>query len=257
MSVSVLLARKIDTIAPELKDVLWTMLEEIERNREEAVTKVEFNELKEIVRDLGLAQQRTEKRVEELAEAQKELAEAQNRTEQRVEELAGAQKELAEAQKRTEQKIEELIEAQKRTEEEIAKLSRGLNNTRSQVGGLARSVAYALENEAYRKLPTYLNTRHDLRLEERFIRQELGGEEMNIFAKAVRNGGEEVMLVGETVLRLDDISKFAQLEKNVKIVKEHYQLPVVPILVTHFARPNLLEYARNEGIIVVQSFDWD
>ena len=236
MSMSVSLARKIDNISPELKDVLWTMLEEIERNREEAVTKVEFNELKEIVRDLGLAQQRTEKRVEELAEAQRELAEAQ---------------------KRTEQKVEELAEAQKRTEEEIAKLSRGLNNTRSQVGGLARSVAYALENEAFRKLPAYLKTRHDLRLEQRFIRRELGGEEMNIFAKAIRNGGEEVMLVGETVLRLDDPSKLAQLQKNVNIVKEHYQLPVLPILVTHFARPNLLEYAQKEGIIVVQTFDWD
>ena len=243
MSVSVLLARKIDSVSPELKDVLWTMLEEIERSREEAVTKVEFNELKEIVRDLGLAQQRTEKRVEELAGAQKELVEAQKRTEQRVEELAQAQRELA--------------EAQKRTEEEIAKLPRGLNNTRSQVGGLARSVAYSLENEAYRKLPQYLKTRHHLQLEERFIRRELGEEEINFFAKAIRNGGEEVMLVGETVLRLDDFSKFAQLEKNVRLVKEHYQLPVVPIFVTHFARPNMLEYTQKEGIIVIQTFDWD
>lgn len=222
MSVSVLLARKIDSVSPELKDVLWTMLEEIERSREEAVTKVEFNELKEIVRDLGLAQQRTEKRIEELAEAQKEL-----------------------------------VKAQKRTEEEIAKLSRGVNNTRSQVGGLARSVAYSLENEAYRKLPEYLKTRHQLQLVERFIRRELGEEEINFFAKAIRNGGEEVMLVGETVLRLDDVARFGQLEKNVRVVKEHYHLPVVPLLVTHFARPNLLKYAQNEGIIVIQTFDWD
>lgn len=236
MSVSVLLARKIDSVSPELKDVLWTMLEEIERSREEAVTKVEFNELKEIVRDLGLAQQRTEQRVEELAEAQK-------RTEQRVEELAEAQKEL--------------VEAQKRTEEEIAKLSRGLNNTRSQVGGLARSVAYALENEAYRKLPHYLKTRYQLQLEERFVRRELGEEEINFFARGVRNGGEAVMLVGETVLRLDDASKLGQLEKNVRVVKEHYDLPVAPLLVTHFARPNLLEYAQKEGIIVIQTFEWD
>ena len=48
----------------------------------------DFNELKDIVRDLGI-------KVGDLAEAQK-------RTELRVEELAGAQKELTEAQKRTE-----------------------------------------------------------------------------------------------------------------------------------------------------------
>ena len=46
-----------------------------------SVTKTEFNELKEIVRDLGQAQGRTERRVEELAEAQ-------GRTERALQRLA-------------------------------------------------------------------------------------------------------------------------------------------------------------------------
>lgn len=45
------------------------------------VRREDFSELKEIVRDLGETQQRTEQRVEQLAEAQQ-------RTEERVEELA-------------------------------------------------------------------------------------------------------------------------------------------------------------------------
>ena len=87
--------------AQKIAEVMGMVYEEL-RN---TVTKDEFNELKEVVRDLAEAQKRTEQRVEELAEAQK-------RTEQRVEELV-------EAQKRTEQRVEELAEAQKRTEQRV------------------------------------------------------------------------------------------------------------------------------------------
>ena len=235
MPFSVALMRKLDTVEPELKEILWTILDEIEQHREQSVTKVEFNELKDIVRA---------------------LAEAQTRTEQRIEELAEAQKKLAEAQTRTEQRVEELVEAQKHTEQEIAQLSRSLNNTRSQVGGLARSMAYALENEAYRKLPAYLKTHCQLEIHDHFIRTEISGEEINLLAKATR-AGEDVVVVGETVLRLDDRSKMKQLEKNITTVREQYHLPVIPLVVTHFARATVLEKAGKEGVIVVQTFEWE
>ena len=228
MPFSVSLMRKLDTVEPELKEILWTILDEIEQHREQSVTKVEFNELKDIVRA---------------------LAEAQTRTEQRVEELAVAQT-------RTEQRVEELVEAQKNTEQEIAQLSRSLNNTRSQVGGLARSMAYALENEAYRKLPAYLKTHCQREIHDHFIRTEIGGKEINLLAKATR-AGEDVVVVGETVLRLDDRSKMKQLEKNITTVREQYHLPVIPLVVTHFARATVLEKARKEGVIVVQTFEWE
>ena len=82
MAGSVALFHKIQHIRvdSELKEVLWAMLEEIEHSREQAVTKTDFSELKEIVRDLAQAQQRTEQRMEELTQAQQ-------RTEQRMEEL--------------------------------------------------------------------------------------------------------------------------------------------------------------------------
>ena len=58
--------RKLDTVDSGLKDVLWSILDEIERNREESVTKKEFLELHEIVRQLGQSAQ-------ELTQSHKEL----------------------------------------------------------------------------------------------------------------------------------------------------------------------------------------
>jgi Sec-independent protein translocase protein TatA len=220
--------RKLDVVEDDtLKDLLWNILDEIEQHREASVTKTEFNELKEIVRELG--------------QTTRELVKAQARTEKQMEKLAKAQ--------------EELTQAQKQTEKEVAKLSQSLGNTRTQVGGLSRSMAYALENEAYRKIPKYLKTHYQLDIQERVIRTLIGGEEINLFAKANRHG-EEVLIVGETVVRLDDRAKLGQLEKNVEVVKNQFNKPVFPLIITHFAHPRILDKARDNGIVVVQSFEW-
>ncbi|MEJ5301435.1 MAG: hypothetical protein WHS38_10650 [Thermodesulforhabdaceae bacterium] len=297
MPVSVSFIKELDTVDPKLRRVLITMLEELERQREESVTKKEFIDLKEIVRELGktvqdlaVAQKRTEERVNELAEAQKrteqrleslatrveELAEAQKRTEERLEslakrvdELAEAQKrteerleslakrvdELAEAQKRTEQRLNELAEAQRKTEIEVAKLASSVDVLRHQVGGLSRSMAFALENEAYRKLPEFLKVNYGIEVTDRLIRTHIGDSEINVFGKAIREG-KEVYLVGDAVLKLDDISKISQVWDQVESVKQEFGGEVVPIIITHFAKPNVMERARQAGIIVVQSFEW-
>jgi chromosome segregation ATPase len=255
MSISVNLVRMLNAVDPSIREVLYAILEEIEKQQKERVTKEEFNELREIIADLsrsvrGLAeaQSRTEARLSELTEAQSrtearlsELAEAQSRTEARVEELAASQKELA--------------EAQRKTEEEIRKLIKGFRSVRMEVGGLSRSVAYALENEAYRHLPGFLRERYGLEVKDRIIRAEIQGEEINLFARIKRNG-QEGFLVGESVLRLDDRSKLKQVWKKVEAVKESQGGEVTPIIVTHFATRDMLERAEKAGFIVVQSFEW-
>ena len=231
----------------------------------------DFNELKGIVRELAQAQQRTEQRVDTLAMRVEELAEAQKRTEQRVEELA-------EAQKRTEQRVEELAEAQKRTEqrvdtlamrmEELAQqvsiVARGLTQVRSEVGGLSRSMSYALENEAYRMLPAFLSREHGLEVVNRLVRTEVAGEEINLFGRARRNG-REVLIVGETKLQLDERRAnhqeerdvLAQLARKVEVVREQFPgVEIAPLLITHYARPTFVQRAREEGVIVAQSFEW-
>jgi chromosome segregation ATPase len=151
MPFSVALLRKMDSVPPEIKDVLWLLLEEIEQQREAAVTKTDFHELKTIVSDLAQAQKRTEQRVNTLAV--------------RMEELAFH--------------MEKLAEAQQETSLELARLSRAHGNTRSQLGGLSRTMAYALENEAYRMLPAFLKAQQHLEVSERLARTWINNQEIN------------------------------------------------------------------------------
>ncbi|MEJ5300833.1 MAG: hypothetical protein WHS38_07580 [Thermodesulforhabdaceae bacterium] len=241
MPVSVSFIKELDTVDPKLRRVLLAMLEELERQREESVTKKEFLELKEIVRELGktvqelaVAQKRTEERLNELAEAQK-------KTEQRLEALA--------------KRVDELAEAQKKTEIEVAKLASSVDILRHQVGGLSRSMAFDLENQAYRKLPEFLKVNYGIEVTDRLIRTHIGDLETNVFGKAIREG-KELYLVGDAVLKLDDISKISQVWDQVEAVKNEFGGEVVPIIITHFAKPNVMEKAKRIGIIVVQSFEW-
>jgi uncharacterized membrane-anchored protein YhcB (DUF1043 family) len=209
-------------ITPGLKKKIIEIVDE--RIREAHVTREDFSELKAIVRD---------------------LAEAQKRTEQRVEELA-------EAQKNTEEKLANLTE-------EVRKLAQGLNRTREDLGGLARSFSYAFENEAYRMLPGVL-TRYGIEVEEKIVRAEVGGKEINFFGKARKNG-REVFIVGEVKLRLDDTKKredaFEELEEKVEAVRKEYgDVEVVRLLVAHFATKGFLKKAEKRGVIVVQSYEW-
>jgi len=265
MPVSAALIRKISEIEPGLREILILILEEMEKQREQwedSVTKSDFDELKDIVSKLSRsiselteAQKRTEERVDKLEKVVAELVEAQKRTEERINELAEAQKRTEERVDKLEKVVAELAEAQKQTEEEIIKLSRGLTRIRQEVGGLSRSMAYALENEAYRHLPAFLKSHYGFEVVDRFIRTYVNEREVNIFGR-VQKEGKESYVVGEAVLKLDDVAKLKQVWENVIAVKKSFGGEVIPILVTHFAKPEVLEKARKTDIIVVQSFEW-
>jgi hypothetical protein len=252
-------------ITPSIKQEIVKIVDA--RIREAHVTKEDFSELKNIVKEIGVkvgelaeAQKRTEVKVEELAEAQKrtevkveELAEAQKRTEVKVEELA-------EAQKRTELRIEELAEVQKSTQVEIKMLTATLKDVRDELGGVGRSAGYALENEAYRHLPEVLKRKYGITIKEKMIRAYIGGKEINVFGQAEREG-REVLVVGETKIRLDERrgaeEAFEELEEKAQAVMAEYgQVEMVKILIAHFARKGFLDKANARGIIVVQSFEW-
>jgi chromosome segregation ATPase len=203
---------------------------------------------------LAEAQQRTEASVERLAGRMDALAEAQQRTEASVERLAGRIDALTEAQQRTEAAMEQLALAQAETQQELSVLSRAEADTRRQLGGLARSTAYALENEAYRQLPKLLEGR-GIKVSDRFVRTTLEGEEINFLAHAERDG-QPVVIVGESVLRLEDTNKLAQLHAHEALARTAYGLATVPLLVTHFARPNIREKLEARGVVVVESFEW-
>ncbi|WP_093394334.1 hypothetical protein [Thermodesulforhabdus norvegica] len=54
------LYKKLERVPPELRGVLIGVIEKVERQSEESVTKAEFNELKEVVKQLVEAQVKTE-----------------------------------------------------------------------------------------------------------------------------------------------------------------------------------------------------
>lgn len=113
---------------PRVRDVFLLVLEEIEKNQRERVTKDEFLELKAVVA--------------ELASNVATLAQAQTRTEERLSRVEKAIEELAQAQKKTEERLEKLIEEHKKTREHL--------------GGLTHTVGYRLEDEAIWALPALL-----------------------------------------------------------------------------------------------------
>ncbi len=170
MSMSTRLYRKLMDLEPTLREVIFLLLEEVERQNEQLaqqVTRVEFVELTEIVAGLSRsvnelveAQKRGEERLTRLEVTVAELAEAQKRTEERLNELAEAQKrseerltrleatvaELAEAQKRSEERltrleatVAELAEAQKRSEERLTKVESRLDRVEEALAALAEA----------------------------------------------------------------------------------------------------------------------
>src|SRR3972149_5133301 len=242
-----------ETIKPSAAKKIAEVVGKVYEELSNVVTKVEFNELRDVVRELAEAQKRTEQRVGELAEAQK-------RTEERLTRLETIVGELAEAQKRTEQRVEELAEAQKRTEAALEKLIHEHSETRRQVGGLAMTVGYTLENEAYKALPRLLKKDSRLTVKEKLKRQyvlDKKGQhiEVNIIGEAARNG-KKVMIIGEgkSQLSKNDVDDF--IRKKLKRLEGVFR-EIFPILVVHMTSgPEVEEYAREKGIVLYYSYDF-
>jgi hypothetical protein len=233
----------LEELPKELKGPLIKVLELFKEEVAETVKRSDFERFEKATAENF---QRVWKSIEELTEAQK-------RTEQRLDEF---EKATAENFQRVWKSIEELTEAQRRTEEEIRKLAIGLNNLRGEVGGLARSFGYAFENEAFRMLPKALKERYGIEITERFIRTEIGDYEINILGLGRRDGAD-VVIVGEAKTRLERMEVFDELDDKAKAVKEEYKdREVVKVLVTHFATKRILKTAEENGIIVIQSFEW-
>lgn len=231
----------------------------LEAHQRSLVKAGDFNELKEIVRDLAEAQQRTETRVGELVAAQQ-------RTETRMEELATTQatmqQSLIEMQGAIAQLARGLDETRAQTafkfDEMRAEMTRGFDELRSQTGASAQTLGYLLENEAYRNLPAWLKEHRGIEVLGRIIRQQVGDEEINLLVEA-RQGAEEVIIVGEAKGRVH-LSDLGVLAGKVEAVQEAYPnlgaRRIVPLLVAHFAPEKVRQRAEKEGVIVVQSFEW-
>ena len=251
-------------------------------------TETRMEELAAAQQELAEAQRRTEARVEELAEAQgrtearvEELAEAQGRTEARVEELAVAQQELTEAQRRTEARMETMAAAiQRLAEEQVVmrqeqvvmrqeqvvmrqeqrEMRQEQREMRQEIGGLAMTVGYRLEDEAFRALPALLARDHGLevqgRLRRAYVTDARGRAlEVNILG-AARRDGQEVTIIGESKAQLSKNKVDEFIARRVHALREVFA-HVFPVIVTHMiSEPDAEAYARDAGVAVYYSYDF-
>ena len=233
--------------AKKIAEIIGLVYEDLQHTATKADLNDVKNDLKDVIIDLGLAQQNTEKRMEQLAEAQK-------RTEVKIEELAGAQKELAEAQKRSEAKIEELAEAMK-------ELALAQTRTQKEVGGLSMTIGYRLEDAAYQSLPALLQRDYGILVHERLNRRYVqDGDnhdiEVNIFGKASRQH-ESLIILGESKAQLskNDIDRF--LRKKFDRLKKRFP-NMFPVLITYMTSESDVEaYAKRQGIALYYSYDFE
>ena len=192
----------------------------------------DFNELKEIVRDLSEAQKKTEQRLNELAEAQK----------------------------KTEQRVNELAEAQKRTERELRLLTSEHRKTREQLGGLAMTVGYRLEDEAFKALPDLLERDYGIKVEGRLRRCYLADREgkkieVNIFGSAVRDG-RKLVIIGEGKSQLSKRGVREFINRKLRRFEGVFE-EIFPVLVTYMiSEPDAEDYARERGVAVYYSYDF-
>lgn len=101
----------LQNLPEDLRLTMLELIEAIEQNLRDqlAVRREDFDALRETVRDLAEAQQRTESRLDRLEAIVAELAEAQKRTEQHVGELAEAIRKLTETQTAMQIRLDKLV----------------------------------------------------------------------------------------------------------------------------------------------------
>ncbi len=267
------------TLDPQTAKKLAELWGRIYKELSNTVTKAEFNELKDVVRELVEAQKKTEARIEDLVEAQKrtevelkefrksteeefrrvwtvigELTEAQKRTETRV-------NELAEAQRKTEQRVNELAEAQRKTEQTLNSLIKEFKAFKRQVGDITDTVGYNLENASYRALPGLLKRDYGIevkgRLKRGYLKDRRGRYlEVNILGEGRKNG-KEVLIVGESKTRLSKKGVREFIKERLRRFEGLYG-EIFPVLVTHMiSEHDVEEYAKEHNIALYYSYDFE
>ncbi len=224
--------RKLERIDPELREILYSLIDEIEKNREASVDKKDFSELKELTANmlaavgrLAEAQEKTEKQLEKLAEAQE-------KTEEQL-------KQLSEAQRKTEERLDKLAEAQLKTEEVVRKLVVDLDDVKKQVGGLSMAVGYGIEDKLIPLMPTFIKNEFGFKVitseRENIFYPDGSYDEVNILSEC-RKGNKKVYVVGECKSQpgKKDVERFA---KQLARLKKHFKTEVRGFLVGYIFSP--------------------
>ena len=241
------------TAAEKIVDVIGAVYEEL-RN---SVTKVEFNELKEVVKELAGNVNDLTKRVDTLTIRMEELAEAQKKTEirleqltERVDKLTERVNELTVNVSRLERKVEDLVG-------EMKGMKLTIQDMRQEIGGLSHTVGYRLEDEAMKSLPGLLKRDFAIETQGTLIRDyvEIGPKkyvELNIWGQGLQ-GDKPVEIIGEakSQLKKKDVDKFLQ---TLKILEPIMNRQIVPLLVTYQTSLDVRRYIQGKNIALYFSY---
>ena len=218
---------------------LLRVLGEIYENLAQTVTREEFNELKEIVREQGENLKILTQRVDQLTEDVRILT-------QRVDQLT--------------QRVDQLTEDVRKLTGEMKKMKDDLKEVKRQVGGLSITVGYTLENQAYRHLPKLLLRDYGLELLEPLVRTFVRDQknrpiEVNIFGKGRRNG-TEVVILGEAKAQLSkkDVDRF--LRRKVKPLEAIFPEKFLVLVAHMVSAPEVEDYARQKDIALYYSYQF-
>jgi|Deesub1362B_J571_1020462.scaffolds.fasta_scaffold00289_37 DNA repair ATPase RecN len=251
MPFSVDLIKKLERVSPELRGVLIALLEEVEKQREESVTKREFQEFT----------RRTEENFQKLWQVIRELGEAQKRTEARIEELAEAQKRTEVRVSRLEKVVEELAKAQKRTEDELKSLIKEHKKTRDLVSGLSDTVGYGLEDKIFPYIEDFARREYGVEVEvldrRNVVYPDGGFDQVNIYIEG-RKGKKRIYIVGECKAQPGkrDIKRFVQILER---LRGYFKAPVEGFIVGYYYTPDVERYLRESHpeIKVMKSFEFE
>ncbi|MDE0432245.1 MAG: hypothetical protein OXH98_20975 [Caldilineaceae bacterium] len=188
----------------------------------ELVRRADFNELKDVVRD---------------------LAEAQSRTEERV----GA---LAEAQGRTEKRVEELAEAQQRTEYAVQQLAQQVGGLSNRMGGDLEDIAADLIHDS---LQRELGWQVD-GLGRAWQSWDGTEEEIDVFGKVHDPARPDTPLwvVAEVKFNLT-MRDYERFELLLERAARHLEGEIVPICFCYRIRPAVRQTALEAGHRIVLS----
>ena len=190
----------------------------------------DFNELKELVRDLGTTQKRTELRVEELATAQQ----------------------------RTELRVEELATAQLRTEEVVQRLDRSLQKLSRQVGGLSDRLGGDLEDVAYIVVHDLLAREYGWKVQplaRSWQKWNGAREEIDLFGQVhdPMRPDLSIWIVGEVKFNLT-VKEVERFTRKVARARQHIEGEVFPLCFCYRARPEVQQAVQAAGMRLVFSY---
>jgi len=212
--------------AEKIVDVITSVYEELQNS----VTKVEFNELKEIVKDLAGQVSNLTKRMDELTQRVDTLAVRMDELTQRVEDLVG----------------------------EMKGIKVTIQDMRQEIGGMSHAIGYGLEDQSYLTLPPILKRDHAITLKGRLKRGFLETArnkyiEINIWGQGERDG-KSIEIIGEakTQLKKRDVDKFLQ---TLQAIRPHIDHSIHPICVTYQTSPAVTQYAKDKGITLYFTYD--